>query len=122
MILADLPTPTGQEFMVWLSCGFACLCIAAAVKNLTSKPPATPQPLRVTGETRFATHEELTELRVQFEVFRSELRGDIKDLQKSQVENYNAIMKAGSEGRARMYQAINDVAAAVHRLEGKLEE
>jgi hypothetical protein len=124
MILADiLPTPTGNEFIVWLACAVLVLIIAGLVKNLffPAKSAETPQPLRVTGETRFATHEELTELRIQFETFRSELRGDIKELQKSQVDNYNRLMEAEADGRRRVYAKIDDLAAVIHRMEGKTE-
>jgi hypothetical protein len=72
------------------------------------KREISPQPLIVTPQVRVATFDELSQLRREFEVFRTEQRESNKEL-----------LEVGETRSIALHNRINDVLAAVCRLEGK---
>lgn len=94
-----------NQLGIWLFCLFAVLGIlnqgAAFISRFRDQPPASE---------KYATKREVSEVREEMNTLRNTL-----------VENYNKIMESSADARRRLYEAINAVAAGVHRIEGAMD-
>ena len=105
MILAQLANPEPAALGIWLGCLAGLMVVlnqgAALVARFKESPPA---------HDKYATKAEL-----------AEVKGDIEDMRTALTANYNKIMESSADARRRLYEAINAVAAGVHRIEGALD-
>jgi len=104
-ILANVATPDPKDLGIWLGCLAAMLVIlnqgAAFIQRFREEPPACE---------RYATKGEL-----------KDVKDDIEDLSAEIKANYNKIMESSAEARRRLYKEMQDVAAVVHRIEGRMK-
>ena len=104
-LLADLTTEPGA-LGIWVGCLAALLVIlnqgAAFIRGFGDTPPA---------RDKYATKAEL-----------AEVKGDIEDMRGEIKANYNKIMESSAEARRRLYKEMQDIAAVVHRIEGRMEK
>lgn len=119
MILASspLPPPDPGQLAAWLSCLCAVLGIVVLFRKAFGKEAVPPQPFKVQGEVRYATHEELIKVEKRVEALQQEVRSSSERLTSTLTENYNALMTASAKGRSGLHKEIADVAAVVHRME-----
>ncbi len=104
------------EALVWLA-GAALLGIKIFGHFQKSKD-AVPQPLVTTRAQRIATFDELSQLRREFEDFRTEQRKSNHEILTEGHERMEILRKDIRDSSTENHKRTNDVLAAVSRLEG----
>ena len=121
-MLAILPPPDPNFFYQLVSSIGVLAAIVAAILALFIKRRGIPQPLRTQSEIRLATWEEMQTLRREFEHFRKAIDDQhermTEKLEKLQLE----IARAGEARATTIHNRINELLAAVGRLQGRLED
>jgi hypothetical protein len=118
-----MPPPGMNGFLANVM--YVCCIIAAIAVAWRSIFPregkSMPQPVLVKGSTRMATHEELVQLRTEFENFKIEQRTANTDLKKAIEHAVQAINEAGERRIAAIHERINNVAVGVAEMKGELK-
>ena len=101
--LSNIPVGASDLFTF-----LGCVSILLVLWNQAAKAlgkDRTPQPLKVEGAVRYARHEELLALRNEFELFRSELRQDVKALEQQITANNHE----GEKRAAKIHERISQI-------------
>jgi len=127
-ILADLPMPPANEFssVLWsivalMTITALGLGIAVKIKELRAKSEGgMPQPLRVQGETRYATHEEMESVRLRCETCRADFQKLVSDIFAKMDANYRELIKSGSDRASGLHKRLDDITRGLGAVEGEL--
>jgi hypothetical protein len=119
-ILANLPAPTGNELLIWLSC-LSTVRAAVMVKNLIF-PDKIAQPFWIKSKPRFATHEELQELKTQCEADRREMREDMGAIYEKLDLFYRETIKASESSATKIHTRVNALGEAIQETRGEIKQ
>ena len=117
-----MPPAATDSFLAVLM--YLCVIVAAVAVAWRSIFPledkSTPQPLIVSPQQRMATHEEVVQLRNEFEDFKSEQRDANDSLRATIEEAVKTINETGERRITSVHERINQVAVTVGEIRGEL--
>jgi len=85
------------------------------------KTPETPQPLVISASQRMATHEEVLQLRHEFESFKAEQRSANEQLEASIDHAVELINENGEERVTKLHDRINVLVEKTGKIIGQVE-